>query len=135
MAAPFLPVEPAALGRGQGFSHGLMAPADGRVLFVAGQTAPDAVGASAVEAFVAQFDGALDRVCRVVAEAGGTPECVGRMTVFVTSMQTYRESRPRLSEAWHARMGRHFPAMSVVEVSALVEPDALVEIEATAVLP
>lgn len=135
MASPFLPVEPAALGRGQGFTHGLVAAGDGRVLFVSGQTAPAADGHTGVDAFVEQFNGALDRVCRVVAEAGGTPDCVGRMTVYVTNMATYRESRARLAEVWRTRMGGHYPAMSVVAVSALVEVEAVVEIEATAVLP
>lgn len=135
MAAPFQPVEPAGLGRGAGFSHGLLAPAGGRVLFIAGQTAPGPAAGPATARFLAQFDAALARVLMVVTEAGGGPAHVGRMTVYVTSMPAYLESRPRLTAIWRARMGAHYPAMSVVEVTALVEPDAVVEIEATALLP
>jgi enamine deaminase RidA (YjgF/YER057c/UK114 family) len=134
MTSPLQPVEPASLGRPSGFSHGLVAPAGGRVLFVAGQTAPGS-GTSAADRFVAQFEAALGRVLEVVAGGGGGPEHVGRMTVYVTDMVAYRTSRPRLAVVWGERMGRHYPAMSVVAVTALVEPDAVVEIEATAVLP
>jgi enamine deaminase RidA (YjgF/YER057c/UK114 family) len=135
MTSPLQPVEPAALGRPSGFSHGRIGPAGGRVLFVAGQTAPGITSHSASGLFVAQFDAALGRVLEVVASAGGGPEHIGRMTVYVTDMAAYRSSRPHLAPVWQMRMGRHFPAMSVVGVTALVEPDAVVEIEATAVLP
>lgn len=134
MTAPFQPVEPAGLGRGAGFSHGLLAPAGGRVLFIAGQTAPRP-GGPAPDTFLAQFDAALARVLMVVAEAGGSPAHIGRMTIYVTSMPAYLDSRSALTAIWRARMGGHYPAMSVVAVTALVEPDAMVEIEATAVLP
>ncbi|MGE0257078.1 MAG: RidA family protein, partial [Vicinamibacterales bacterium] len=127
--------EPAALGRPSGFSHGLLGPAGGRVLFVAGQTAPGITGASAPDTLVAQFDAALARVLEVVGDAGGNAGHIGRMTVYVTDMAAYRAGRARLTPIWRARMGRHYPAMAVVAVTALVEPDAVLEIEATAVLP
>lgn len=134
MSAAFLPMNPAALGRPSGFSHGLMALAGGRVLFVAGQTAPDAQGSTPVDTFLAQFDAALARVLTVVAEAGGTASQIARLTVYVRDMDAYRASRPRLGAVWTARMGSHYPTMSVVAVTALVEPAAVVELEATAVL-
>ena len=71
----------------------------------------------------------------VVRAAGGEPEHIGRMTVFVTDLPAYRGARAELGAVWRARMGRHYPAMALVEVRGLVEPGALVEIEATAVLP
>lgn len=135
MTSPFQLVEPAALARPSGFSHGLVGPAGGRVLFVAGQTAPGATGRSAAGLFVAQFDAALGRVLEVVAAAGGRPEHIGRMTVYVTDMAAYHASRADLTPVWRTRMGRHYPAMAVVGVTALADPDAVVEIEATAVLP
>ena len=78
---------------------------------------------------------ALANVVRVLAEAGGRPEHIVRLTWYVTSRQEYLEQLPEIGAAYRAAMGRHFPAMSVVQVSALIEADAKVEIEATAVLP
>lgn len=122
-------VNPDELGRHTGFSHGVLAPAGGRILFVAGQTAP------AAGDFVAQFGAALERALAVIREAGGRPEDVARMTVYVTDMAIYRAERPRLGMLWRASMGQHYPAMALVEVRSLVDPNAVVEIEATAVIP
>ena len=122
-------VNPDELGRHTGFSHGVLAPAGGRILFVAGQTAP------AAGDFVAQFGAALERALAVIREVGGRPEHVARMTVYVTDMAIYRADRPRLGGVWQASMGQHYPAMALVEVRSLVDPNAVVEIEATAVLP
>ena len=82
----------------------------------------------------AQFGEALGRILRVVEAAGGTASDVGRMTVFVTDMDLYRRSRKAIGPVWRERMGRHYPAMALVEVKSLVEPGALIEIEATAVI-
>lgn len=128
------PVNPESLGEPRGWNHGLLAPAGGRVLFVAGQTALGPDGAVVDGGFVAQFECALERVLRVVREAGGTPADIGRMTVYVTDVAVYRASRGPLGDAWRRHMGRHYPAMALVEVSALVDEGAVVEIEATAVL-
>ena len=78
---------------------------------------------------------ALANVVRVLAEAGGEPEHIVRLTWYVTSRQEYIDELPEIGAAYRAVMGRHYPAMSVVEVSALMEAEAKVEIEATAVLP
>jgi enamine deaminase RidA (YjgF/YER057c/UK114 family) len=131
---PFTPVNPPVLGRPRGF-YGLLAPTGSRLLFVAGQTAADADGRIAEPAFLPQFEAALTRVLTVVATAGGRPEHVGRMTIFVTDLDAYLASRPALGEAWRRLMGDHYPAMALVEVKRLVDTDATVEIEATAVIP
>jgi enamine deaminase RidA (YjgF/YER057c/UK114 family) len=132
---PFTLVNPPVLGAPRGFSHGLLAPAGSRLLFVGGQTAADAEGRIAETGFVPQFEAALTRVLTVVATAGGRPEHVARMTIFVTELDAYLESRPVLGETWSRLMGSHYPAMALVEVKRLVDVDATVEIEATAVIP
>jgi len=123
-------VNPDALGRPSGWNHGMLAPAGGRLLFVAGQTAPERGGG-----LVEQWAGALERVLEVVRAAGGGPEHVGRMTVYVIDRQTYLASLKPLAEVHRRLMGRHYPAMALVQVQALLDPNAAVEIEATAVLP
>jgi len=121
-------LNPESLGQPSGWNHGLLGPAGGRVLFVAGQTAPTAAG------LVAQWDAVLERVLAVVQAAGGGPESIGRMTVYVTDRAGYLAHRKPLGDVHRRRLGRHYPAMALVEVTALVDPAALVEIEATAVL-
>ena len=129
------PVNPAELGRPAGFTHGLLAAPGAQVLLIAGQTAADANGRIADAAFAAQFDAALARVIAVVEGAGGRADNIGRMTVFVTDMEAYLAARPALREPWRRRMGGHYPAMTLVAVSRLVDPGATVEIDAIAVLP
>jgi enamine deaminase RidA (YjgF/YER057c/UK114 family) len=128
-------VNPSELGTPRGFSHGLLAPAGGRLLFVAGQTAAGADGRTTTEGFAEQFEIALARVLTVVRAAGGHPEHITRMTMYVTSIEAYRASRPRLRDVWGRHMGAHYPAMAVVQVMSLVDEGADVEIEADAVLP
>jgi enamine deaminase RidA (YjgF/YER057c/UK114 family) len=133
--APAAAVNPPALGVPRGFSHGWLAPAHTRLLFVAGETATDADGRVMDEGFAAQFDRALARTLAVVEEAGGRPEHVMRMTIYVTDLEAYLQARRAIAGIWRARMGRHYPAMALVEVTRLVDAGALVEIEATAALP
>ncbi|MGH7568492.1 MAG: RidA family protein [Gemmatimonadales bacterium] len=121
-------VNPAPLGRPSGWNHGMLGRAGGRILFVAGQTAPEATG------LVAQWDRALERVLTVVREAGGVPESLGRMTVYVTDRAAYLANLTPLGEVHRRHMGRHYPAMALVEVKTLVDERAMVEIEATAVI-
>ncbi len=82
-----------------------------------------------------QWERALDRVVTVVRAAGGSPADIGRMTVYVTDRAAYLTARGALGEVHRRHMGKHYPAMALVEVQALVEEGALVEIEATAVIP
>jgi enamine deaminase RidA (YjgF/YER057c/UK114 family) len=128
-------INPDPLGRPSGWNHGMLGPANGRVLFVAGQTAADASGAVQPGAFAEQWERALARVIAVVRAAGGVPEHVGRITVYVTDRAAYLASRASLGEIHRRHFGRHYPAMALMEVKALVDPNALVEMEATAVLP
>jgi enamine deaminase RidA (YjgF/YER057c/UK114 family) len=121
-------INPEALGgRPSGWNHGMLAAKGGRILFVAGQIVP-------VGDFVAQWDGALGRVMEVVRSAGGKPENVGRLVVYVTDRPAYLASLTPLGEVHRKHMGRHYPAMALVEVKSLVDSHALVEIEAVAVL-
>jgi enamine deaminase RidA (YjgF/YER057c/UK114 family) len=122
-------------GQPQGWNDGLLAPAGGRLLFVAGQTASDASGRVAPNDFVTQFRLALGNTLAVVRAAGGEPTDIGRMTVYVLDMQGYRESRKELGAVWKELMGRHYPAMALVEVSDLLDEHALLEMETTAVVP
>ncbi|MCB1057301.1 MAG: RidA family protein [Acidobacteria bacterium] len=128
-------VNPPELVPPRGWNHGMLAPAGGRLLFVAGQTARRDESERLPSSFVEQFARALDNLLAVVRAAGGTAEDVGRLTVYVTDLPAYQASLKPLGEAYRERMGRHFPAMALVEVNALVDPGAVVEIEATAVLP
>lgn len=122
-------INPSPLGQPSGWNHGMLGPAGGRVLFVAGQTAAGAAG------IVEQWDRALERIVIVVRAAGGAPEDIGRMTVYVTDRAAYLAARRALGDVHRRHMGKHYPAMALVEVKALVDEGALVEIEATAVIP
>ena len=113
----------------------MLGPAGGRVLFVAGQDAADPGGAVTTDDFVEQFDRALAKTVTVVRAAGGDATHIGRMTIYVTDLDVYRANRPRVGVVYRAHMGRHFPAMALVEVSRLVDPRGKVEVEATAILP
>lgn len=127
-------INPEELGAPRGWNNGMLAQAGGSVLFIAGQTARDGSGQVPAADFVAQFDRALGNVLAVVRQAGGRVEDIGRFTIYVTDMSEYRGSLKPLGEVYRRRMGTHFPAMALVEVTSLVDPQALVEIEATAVL-
>ena len=127
-------VNPKSLGEPKGWNNGLIAPAGGRLLFVAGQAGWEAEAAGDPPGFAEQFARALDKVLAVVREAGGTPEDVGRVTIYVTDLAAYQATRRALGEAWRARLGKHYPAVALLEVKGLVDRGALVEIEATAVL-
>lgn len=127
-------INPASLGAPRGYSNGVLADAGGRLLFVAGQIAWDSEHKIASSDFVEQFDCALQNVIVVVAEAGGSPQQIARLVVYVTDKNEYLDRTGEIGERWRARIGRHYPAMALVEVKALVENDAKVEIEAIAVL-
>jgi NAD(P)-dependent dehydrogenase (short-subunit alcohol dehydrogenase family) len=134
MGSRFTIVNPEELGAPRGWNNGMLAQAGGRTLFIAGQTARDGSGQVVAGDFVSQFDRALGNVLAVIHKAGGEPGDIGRFTVYVTDMAQYRTSLKPLGEVYRRRMGTHFPAMALVEVTSLVDPQAVVEIEATAVL-
>lgn len=127
-------VNPESLGVARGYSNGVLTPAGGRMLFVAGQTARDTAGVIVPGGMTAQWAQCLVNVLAVVSAAGGSASDIARMTVFVTDRAAYLDNLKDIGAAWRASMGRHFPAMAVVVVTALVDDGAMVEIEATAVL-
>jgi enamine deaminase RidA (YjgF/YER057c/UK114 family) len=127
-------VNPQSLGTPRGFSHGVLAPRKGRLLFVAGQPGWENDAPGTPPGFPEQFARALDKILAVVTAADGKPTDVVRMTCFVTDLAAYRASLKSLAEAWRARFGKHYPAMALVEVRGLVDRGAVVEIEATAVV-
>ena len=104
----------------------------GHALHVGGQIGWDEHGHFGERDLIAQFAKALDNVLAVVRAAGGAPSDIAAMTVYVTSIVEYRGARKQLGPVWRERMGGHYPAMALVGVTALVEPDAVVEIEAVA---
>ncbi|MBX6741089.1 MAG: RidA family protein [Acetobacteraceae bacterium] len=116
----------------KGYANGVMGR--GRIVLVGGQVGWDRQGRFPPD-FVAQVQQALRNILAVLAQAGGGPEHVARLTWYVVDMEEYRGSLRALGPAYRAVMGRHFPAMTLVQVAALVEPEARVEIEATALLP
>ena len=128
-------VNPPGLGMPLGYSHGIRV---GRLLFIGGQigATPRADGRPVVvsKEFVPQFSRALSNVLEVVHAAGGGPRNIVEMVVYVKGMGEYRESRRELGEVWKKAMGKHYPAMTLVEVSDLFEDGALVEIRAVAAL-
>jgi enamine deaminase RidA (YjgF/YER057c/UK114 family) len=128
-------INPESLGAPKGYSNGVLTPAGGRILFVAGQVAWNEEQRVVSEDFALQFGQALKNVVTVVTAVGGGPEHLARMTIFVTSKDEYVAAAKAIGAAYRALMGRHYPAMTLVEIKALLEEGAKVEIEATAVLP
>lgn len=119
--------------RPRGYANGMVG--QGRVLFVAGQIGWDEDERVVSPQMHLQWDRALQNVLAVVKAAGGEPHHVARMTVFVSDKDEYIAEASRIGAHWRERMGSHYPAMSLVQVAALLEPGAKVEIEATAILP
>ncbi|MDH4072927.1 MAG: RidA family protein [Gammaproteobacteria bacterium] len=117
--------------RPRGYSNGVLA--DGATVFVAGMIGWNQ-DQELASGFVAQFRQALRNTVDVLAEAGAGPEHVARMTWFVTDLDAYRDNLVEVGEAYRDVMGKHFPAMAVVGVTGLVEPEAMIEIESTAVV-
>lgn len=126
-------LQPPEWPRPRGYANGIAA--SGTQVFIAGQIGWNAEQKFTEHTLAGQVGAALRNVVRVLEEAGGRPEHLVRLTWYVTSRREYLEEAAAIGAAYRAVMGRHFPVMSVVEVSALVESEAKVEIEATAVLP
>ena len=117
-----------------GYSNGV-AVAPGRIVFVAGQVGWDANQKFASPDLVPQFEQALLNVLAVLREAGGGPEHVCRITAFCCDKPAYLAARPELGRIWRRHMGKHFPAMSMIFVSDLLDNPGKIELEATAVVP
>ena len=126
-------VLPEGWPRPKGYANGVVAK--GRMLFIAGMIGWDAQGVFHSDDFAVQAAQALRNVADVLKAAGGSGENIVRMTWYVTDKKEYLARAKEIGAAYREVMGRHYPAMAVVQVSALVEEAARVEIEATAVLP
>jgi enamine deaminase RidA (YjgF/YER057c/UK114 family) len=133
MNKPHVFLHPRGWKQPKGFANGIAA--EGRLVFLAGQVGWNAEQQFETEDFVAQTQQALSNIVTLVREAGGAPEHVTRLTWFVLDKNEYLSRLRELGQAYRAVMGAHFPAMTLVQVAALVEDRAKVEIEATAVLP
>lgn len=127
-------INPDALGEPRGYSNGVLTEAQGRLLFVAGQVGWNETQTIVSDNFVEQFDRALANVVAVVNEAGGRPDQIARLVLYVTDKLEYRSHLKQVGEAYRAHLGKHFPAMALVEVKSLLDDRAKVEIEAIAVL-
>ena len=117
----------------QGYANGVAAA--GRVVFIAGQIGWNAHAELVSDELAAQAEQALRNIVAVVAEAGGSPRHLTRFTWYVTDKAAYVAQRRAIGEAYRRVIGKHFPAMTLVVVAGLLEDGALVEIEATAVVP
>jgi len=119
--------------RPKGYANGI--EAEGRLVFVAGQVGWTPEGKFEATTMPGQFAQTLDNTLAVLREAGAGPEHVARMTWYITDKRAYLAALAEIGAIWREKMGRHYPAMAVVEVKALIEDAALIEIETTAVVP
>ena len=134
MNAPMRALLPAGWVPPQGYANGIEAPA-GRLVFVAGQVGWDAEQKFQSEHLAPQFEQALKNVLAVLAEAGGLPEHICRITAYCCDKPAYLAARPALGRIWRGLMGRHYPAMSMIFVADLLDSPGKIELEATAVVP
>ena len=117
-----------------GYANGISVPA-GRIVFVAGQVGWDEQQKFHSAELVPQFEQALKNIIAILAEAGGKPEHICRMTAFCIDKPAYLAGRRELGRIWKALIGNHFPAMSMIFVADLLDTPAKIELEATAVIP
>ncbi|HEY7874333.1 MAG TPA: RidA family protein [Actinomycetota bacterium] len=134
MTSPHELRNPDSLARPVGFSHAVVA-APGRAVYLGGQTAHDRDGRVVGSSIVEQFDRAAGNVVTALASAGARPEHLVSMIVYVTDVGEYRAALRELGAAYRAHFGRHYPALALFEVTALMDPDARVELVCTAVVP
>lgn len=126
-------LEPEGWAQPKGYANGIVA--EGKLIILGGQVGWNASQEFGSDKFVPQFRQTLENIVTLLAEAGAGPEHVVRLTWFITDRDAYLNSQKEIGQAYRDIMGRNFPAMSVVQVVKLIEEQALVEIEATAVLP
>jgi|SRR5438105_1163010 len=126
-------LQPPGWARAKGFSNGIACT--GRLVFIAGQVGWTGEGKWQARDFAGQFRQALANILEVLAQAGGGPEHLVRLTWYVLDKQEYLASVKAVGAAYRELMGRHYPTMAVVQVGGLVEDEARLEIEATAVIP
>jgi enamine deaminase RidA (YjgF/YER057c/UK114 family) len=126
-------LQPPGWARARGFSNGIAA--SGRLVFIAGQIGWTGEGKWEARDFAGQFRQALKNILAVLKEAGGRPEHIVRLTWYVVDKKEYLASLKEVGVAYRELMGKHYPTMAVVQVNGLVEDQARLEIEATAVVP
>jgi len=126
-------LQPPSWARAKGFSNGIVA--SGRMVFIAGQVGWTGQGEWKEKSFAGQFRQTIQNILDVLAEAKGKPEHIVRLTWYVLDRDEYLASLKEVGAAYRELMGRHYPTMAVVQVSGLVESQAKLEIEATAVIP
>ena len=126
-------LQPPGWARAKGFSNGIAA--SGQLVFIAGQVGWTGEGRWEARDFAGQFRQAIKNILEVLAQANGKPEHIVRLTWYVLDKREYMNSLKAVGEAYRELMGRHYPTMAVVQVSALMEDEARLEIEATAVVP
>jgi len=117
-----------------GYANGIAVPA-GKIVFVAGQVGWDERQKFHSDEIAPQFEQALKNILAVLAEAGGRPEHICRITAYCCDKPAYLAARPQLGRIWRALMGKHYPCMSMIFVSDLLDSPGKIELEATAVLP
>ena len=132
---PVTLINPESLGAPSGYANGLLADASGKLLFVSGQIAWDEKQQVVSDDFVEQFDRALANVVTVVRAAAGQPEHIVRLIIYVTNKVEYRERTRDVGERYRKHLGKHFPAMVLVQVAGLLDDAAKVEIEGMALIP
>lgn len=132
---PFTLINPESLGAPSGYANGLLTELSGRLLFIAGQIAWNQDHEIVSDDFVEQFDQALANVATVVSAAGGQPADIARLVIYVTDKQEYLARTREVGERYRKHLGKHFPAMVLVQVAGLLDDAAKVEIEGIAVLP
>jgi enamine deaminase RidA (YjgF/YER057c/UK114 family) len=126
-------LQPPGWAEPKGYANGILA--QGELVFVAGQVGWDETGNFQAQDFVGQVRQCLENTLAVLSEAGAGPEHIVRMTWYITDREDYLSSLEGMGLAYRELMGRHFPTMTMVEVAALIEPEAMVEVETTAVVP
>jgi len=125
-------VNPESLARPSGFSHAVVGR--GTSVFLAGQTGVDATGAIVAGGLVAQFEQALENLLTALAEAGGTPDRLASLTIYIVDMDDYRDHAREIGEVWRRLVGADYPAMAGIGVVRLWDEDAVVELQGYAVL-
>ncbi|WP_330173147.1 RidA family protein [Streptomyces sp. NBC_01498] len=127
---------PADLPPPSGFSHAVSVTAtDGRLVFLAGQTALDATGTIVGDTLVEQFETALTNLLTALTATGGTPADLARVTIYTTDVPTYRANAPELGRVWRRLAGRDYPATALIGVVRLWDETALVELDGIAMVP
>jgi enamine deaminase RidA (YjgF/YER057c/UK114 family) len=127
-------INPTALGSPRGYSNGILVDGNGKLLFIAGQIAWNEDQQIVSDSFVEQFDRALANVISVLTEVGGNPTNITRLGIYVTNKAEYLVSTKEVGQRYKKHMGKHYPAMILLEVKGLLDDAAKVEIEAIAVL-